>query len=249
MEGPIMMTVKEVSKLTGVSVRTLQYYDRIGLLHPASYTAAGYRLYDDDSLEKLQLILLFRSLEFPLKEIRGIIERPDFDRKKALDQQIALLKLKKEHIENLINFAGTIKMIGVRALDFSVFDTSKIDEYTAKAKEKWGTTPAYREFEEKNQNRPMEEQQALLAGLMEIFVEFGTVKDRAPDSKEAQDLVRKLQDYISEHFYQCTDQILVGLGKMYSGGGEFTENIDKAGGEGTGAFADQAIQVYCGCLK
>ena len=242
----IMMTVKEVSTMTGVSIRTLQYYDRIGLLHPTSYTASGYRLYDNDALEKLQLILLFRSLEFPLKEIKEIIESPDFDRKKALEQQISLLELKKEHIQNLINFAKTIKMIGVRALDFSVFDTSKIDEYTAKAKKEWGNTPAYKEFEEKNQNRPMDEQKAILAGLMEIFVEFGAIKDQSPDSKEAQDLVKKLQDYISEHFYHCTDQILTGLGKMYSGGGEFTENIDNAGGNGTGVFADQAIQVYCG---
>lgn len=241
-----MMTVKEVSDLAGVSVRTLQYYDRIGLLPPSAYTASGYRLYDNDALEKLQLILLFRSLEFPLKEIREIIDRPDFDRKKALEQQIALLELKKEHIDDLINFARTIKMIGVRALDFSVFDTSKIDEYTARAKEEWGNTPAYKEFEEKNQNRPMQEQQAVIAGLMEIFVEFGSIKDQAPDSMKAQALVKKLQDYISEHFYHCTDQILAGLGKMYSGGGEFTENIDKAGGKGTGEFADQAIQIYCG---
>lgn len=241
-----MMTVKEVSKMTGVSVRTLQYYDRIGLLHPAAYTDSGYRLYDDGTLEKLQLILLFRALEFPLKEIKVIIESPDFDRKKALEQQITLLELKKEHIENLINFAKTIKMIGVRTLDFSVFDTGKIDEYTARAKEEWGNTPAYREFEEKNRDRTAEEQQGILAGLMGIFVEFGAIKEQAPDSKEAQDLVKKLQDYISAHFYHCTDQILVGLGKMYAGGGEFTENIDRAGGEGTGVFADQAIRVYCG---
>ena len=78
-----MMTVKEVSELTGVSIRTLQYYDKIGLLKPAEYTESGYRLYDDIALEKLQQILLFRELEFPLKEIKDIISRPDFDRNKA----------------------------------------------------------------------------------------------------------------------------------------------------------------------
>ncbi len=79
-----MMTVNEVSKLTGVSVRTLQYYDKIGLLHPTGYTQAGYRLYDDTTLEKLQQILLFRELEFPLKDIKKIIESPSFDRSKVL---------------------------------------------------------------------------------------------------------------------------------------------------------------------
>ena len=90
-----MMTVNEVSKLTGVSIRTLQYYDKIGLLHPAKYTEAGYRLYDDAALETLQQILLFRELEFPLKDIKEIISSPDFDRSKALEQQIELLKLKR----------------------------------------------------------------------------------------------------------------------------------------------------------
>ena len=90
-----MMTVNEVSKLTGVSIRALQYYDKIGLLHPAEYTEAGYRLYDDAALERLQQILLFRELEFPLKDIQKIVENPAFDRQKALEQQIALLTLKK----------------------------------------------------------------------------------------------------------------------------------------------------------
>lgn len=81
-----MMTVNEVSKLTGVSARTLQYYDTIGLLKPSRYTESGYRLYDDTALERLQQILLFKELEFPLKEIKEIIDAPDFDRNKALEQ-------------------------------------------------------------------------------------------------------------------------------------------------------------------
>lgn len=100
-----MMIVNEVSRLTGVSIRTLQYYDKIGLLPPADYTEVGYRLYDDETLQKLQIILLFRELEFPLKDIRRIIESPVFDREKALEQQIHILELKKEHIENLIDLA------------------------------------------------------------------------------------------------------------------------------------------------
>ena len=107
-----MMTVNEVSKLAGVSIRTLQYYDTIGLLKPAEYSESGYRLYDDTDLERLQQILLFRELEFPLKEIKDIINRSDFDKKKALEQQIKLLTLKKEHLENLISFARELKNIG-----------------------------------------------------------------------------------------------------------------------------------------
>lgn len=152
-----MRTVNEVSKLTGVSIRTLHYYDKIGLLHPSKVTEAGYRLYDDTALERLQQILLFRELEFPLKEIREILDSDRFDRNKALEQQIKLLTLKKEHLENLIRFARGIKRTGVKSMDFNVFDTKKIDEYSKKAKEQWGRTEAYQEFEQKNSEKSSEE--------------------------------------------------------------------------------------------
>ena len=140
-----MMTVHEVSRLSGVSIRTLQYYDSIGLLKPSDYTESGYRLYDDTALERLQMILLFRELEFPLKEIQTIIESPCFDRKKALEQQIQLLMLKKEHIENLISLARGIKDTGVNnIMDFTAFDSTKMDEYAAQAKKEWGNTAAYK---------------------------------------------------------------------------------------------------------
>ena len=124
-----MKTVKEVSELTGVSIRTLHYYDSIGLLRPTEITESGYRLYDDTALERLQQILLFRELQFPLKEIKEILDSPNFDKDKCLEQQITLLQLKKEHLENLIDLARGIKLIGVKKLDFKAFDTSKIDEY------------------------------------------------------------------------------------------------------------------------
>ena len=86
-----MWTVKQVSRITGVSVRTLHHYDAIGLLRPAKVTDAGYRLYDDAALRRLQNILLFRELQFPLKEIKAILDSPDFDPTAALEQQIRLL--------------------------------------------------------------------------------------------------------------------------------------------------------------
>lgn len=241
-----MMTVHEVSRLAGVSIRTLQYYDRIGLLHPTGYTDAGYRLYDDTALERLQHILLFRELEFSLKDIRMIINSPDFDRNKALEQQIELLTLKKEHLDNLINFALGIKMLGVRHMDFKAFDRSKLDEYSRQAKELYGNTPEYKEMKEKMKNRTEKEDHILADRFMLLFKEAGEMKNTDPESPEAQDLVKRIQDFITENLYTCTDKILSGLGKMYSGGGEFTENIDAYGGAGTAEFVDQAIQIYCG---
>lgn len=240
------MTIHEVSKLAGVSVRTLQYYDKIGLLHPSAYSDAGYRLYAESDLERLQQILLFRELEFPLKDIKKIMESPDFDRQKALDQQIALLKLKKDHLENLINFASGIKLLGIKYMDFSAFDTSRLDEYAEQAKAAWGNSPEYREYQEKAKNRTPEEDQILSGQCLMIFKEFGEIKDTDPSSEAAFRLVKKLQNFLTEHFYQCTDQILCGLGKMYAGGGEFTKNIDDYAGEGTAVFVNEAIQAYCG---
>lgn len=240
-----MMTVNEVSKLTGVSVRTLHYYDEIGLLRPAKVTETRYRLYGAAELERLQHILLFRELQFPLKEIRRILDSSDFDRNRALEQQITLLRMKKEHLDNLIALATGLKTLGVKNMDFTAFDTRKIDDYAAQAKATWGKTDAYREFEKKNEGRTGVDQQKIAEGMMELFVEFGGMKAHGPAGTAAQEQVKKLQDYITEHYYTCTKQILKGLGEMYSGGGTMTENIDRAGGEGTAEFVTEAIRVYC----
>ena len=241
-----MMTVNEVSKLTGVSIRTLQYYDNIGLLKPAEYTESGYRLYDDAALERLQQILLFRELEFPLKDIKDIINRSDFDKNKALEQQIDLLELRKEHIENLITMCHDLKKRGVKQMDFSVFDSSKLDEYAKHAKEQWGTTQEYKEYAEKSKGRSKQDEESVMKDFMKVFEEFGTMKEKDPASADVQGQVKKLQGFISDHFYKCSGDVLFGLGKMYAAGGEFTENIDKMGGEGTAEFTYQAIKVYCG---
>ncbi len=241
-----MMTVNEVSKMAGVSIRTLQYYDRISLLKPAGYTEAGYRLYDDAALERLQQILLFRELEFPLKVIRTIVDNPEFDREEALEQQIELLMLKKERLENLIAYAREIKDTGGKRMDFSVFDNSKVEEYAQKAKEKWGGTAEYREYEDKAAGRTKEEEKQTGTEFMKLFAKMGEIKNEAPDSEPAQALVMEIQTFITEHYYKCDEKILLSLGQAYAAGGEFTENIDKVGGAGTGAFACEAIKVYCG---
>ena len=237
------MTVLEVSRLTGVTVRTLQYYDRIGLLPPAERTGAGYRLYDAAALERLQQILLFRELEFPLKQIRAVLESPAFDRQKALEQQITLLEMKRQRLEGLIAMAK--RTLGGDGMDFTPFDNSKLEEYAARAKAQWGETDAYKEYERKSRGRSREQERALGEGLMEIFRRFGEIRSLPPESREAQGLVEELQSYISAHYYPCPDGMLANLGRMYAAGGELTENIDAAGGEGTAFFAARAIEVRC----
>ena len=136
-----MMKIHEVSNLTGVSIRSLRHYDEIGLLPATEVTEKGYRLYDDTALERLQHILLFKELQFSLKEIRELLDDPGFDRDKALTQQITLLELKRKHLDNLLDLAREIQKIGVRKVDYSALDKKKMEEYAAQAKATWGSTP------------------------------------------------------------------------------------------------------------
>jgi len=242
-----MMTVKEVSKISKVSIRTLQYYDEIGLLHPSKRTESGYRLYDDADLTKLSEILLFRELEFPLEQIKQIMQSPNYDRHLALKQQIEMLKLRKKQLDKLIKLASQLNdsNIGGNIMDFSAFDKSKQEEYAKKAKETWGNTKEYKEFEEKQKGVTDEMQKQNANALMSIFAEFGEIKNEDPAGEKAQALAKKLQDCITKNYYTCSKQVLAGLGQMYNAGGEFTENIDKAGGAGTAAFASKTIEIYC----
>ena len=236
-----MKTVKEVSRITGVSVRTLHHYDAIGLLKPAKITDAGYRLYDDTALRRLQTILFFRELEFPLQEIRVILDSPAFDPMDALESQIKLLELRRQHLDDLISHARNIQNTGVIDMNFKPFDKSQVDAYAAEAKAKWGKTEAYREYEQKSSDKDGQNGDALMA----IFAEIGAVRHLDPASEEVQALVSKIQNHITAHFYNCTKPILAGLGQMYVSDQRFRENIDRAGGEGCAEFAAKAIEIYC----
>jgi len=237
------MQIKEFSELTGVSVRTLHYYDEIGLLTPASVDEnTGYRFYDENCLLRMQDILFFRELDFPLKSILEILSSPNYDRKKALKEQRNLLALKKERLERLISaIDGAVKGENV----MTAFDNGKFEKYKEEAKARWGKTAAYKEYEEKSRNRSADAEKSLGDGLMDLFRELGAMRDAAPGSAEVQSWVKKLQAYITEHYYTCTPEILRGLGEMYAAGGSMTENIDAAGGTGTAALARSAIIEYC----
>ena len=134
-------------------------------------------------------------------------------------------------------------------MSFDAFDRKKLDEYAAQAKASWGKTAAYKEFEEKSKDRSKEEDLKVHQGLIDIFAELGAIRETDPASEQAQALVKKLQDYITGNYYTCTKEILSGLGKMYAGGGDFTTNIDRFGGEGTAEFAHRAIEIYCKGLQ
>jgi DNA-binding transcriptional MerR regulator len=241
------MKINEVAKLTGVTVRTLHYYDQIGLLKPSRITEAGYRLYDREALAALQQILFFRELDFPLQEIREIMEKPGYDRREALEKHREMLFKKKERLEGLIGLVdSTLK--GENGMSFQEFDKTEIEDmrekYAAEVRERWGGTAAYQEERKKTADYDGDKWNAVSgegAALMRTFAEH---RSEAPESVAVQVLVRQWQDYITRNFYRCTDEILAGLGTMYGKDKRFSENIDK-NGVGTAAFMAKAIEIYC----
>ncbi len=240
-----MWTVHEVSRLTGVSVRALHHYDAIDLLKPAEITEAGYRLYDDVSLCRLQNILMFRELRFPLKEIKVMLDNPNFDSGEALTQQIKLLKMQQKHIGELISLAYKIKEKGVDHMDFNAFQYSEMEQYKKEVRERWGNTKAYQEYQERTINITKREQMDAASGLMTLFADVGALRSLSPDHDKVQKKIREIQSFITENYYNCTDEIFSNLGDMYVGDERMRKSIDKAGGDGTAEFVRKAIAHGC----
>lgn len=239
-----MKTVKEVSQITGISIRTLHHYDAIGLLRPTQLTEAGYRLYDDAALERLCMILVYRELGLPLRAIGDLLDAPDHRRDQALEHQIALMQKKQVQLQDRITLAKGMLLLGVGYMDFENFDTKKMDEYSTQAKVLYGKTEAYQEYASKARDRTNAQEQALGDQVMAFFVRLGQMRAMDPGCPEAQRWAKELQAFFTEHYYTCTPQILRCLAESYAGGGSMNGNIDNAGGPGTGAFAKAVIDRY-----
>ena len=238
------MQIKEFAELTGVSARTLRYYDQIGLLKPACVDqSTGYRYYDETCFLRMQQILFYRELEFPLQTICSILSSEEYNKEMALNEQKKLLVLKRDRLDRLIA-AVDDAMKGANVM--KAFDNSEFEKYKAEAQEKWGRTDAWKEHSQRTKNYSQDNWQDATAGLERIFAEFAVCMNEGNEagSEAALALVEKLQGYITEHFYTCTKQILSGLGQMYVMDERFKQNIDR-NGQGTADFASRAIAVYC----
>ena len=241
------MRISEVAKLTGITVRTLHYYDEIGLLKPSEITEAGYRLYSREDLEILQQILFFRELDFPLSQIKEIMNNPNYDKEEALKKQKELLIQQRQRIEGLIKLIEK-RIEGDNNMSFKEFDMNEIEEnkkkYAKEVKERWGTSKAYEESAKKTSSYNKEKWGDINQETSEIFKGFAELRNSDPGSEEVQELVRRWQKYITDNFYICTNEILSGLGLMYVEDERFKENLDK-NGEGTAKLMAEAIKIYC----
>lgn len=244
------MTVGQIARIAGVTVRTLHHYDEIGLVVPTTRTESGYRLYGDPQVERLQEVLFFRELGFPLEEIRDMVEQPGYDRASALKRQRTLLEAKAEQVLRMIDAVDAaidareqgITMNKEDMLEvFGDFDPS---EYEDEVQERWGHTDAYKESQLRVAGYAKDDWLAIRAEAAEINDAFLALKaaGAAADSTEAKAIAERHRAHLSKWFYECSHEMHAGLGRMYVEDHRFTENIDEAG-EGLAAYMSAAIQA------
>lgn len=242
------MTVKEVADLAGISVRTLHYYDDIGLLVPDEITDSGYRLYSDENLETLQQILFFKELDFPLKEIKTIINSPAFDRQKALWFQRKMLLEKRKRIDKMISTIdktiqhtkGDMPMSNKEK--FQGFDFSR-NPYENEVRKIWGDE-AIDQTNKKINHMSKAEQKELSAQMNAIYRNLGGLKEMSPASDKAQAAIKEWYDFLNDHTgYHYSLEAFKGLGQMYVEDERFTQNIDQFG-EGLTKFMRDAMVIF-----
>ncbi|MGK9044019.1 MerR family transcriptional regulator [Mammaliicoccus vitulinus] len=242
------MTVKELAKLVGISVRTLHHYDDINLLNPSHISESGYRLYSEDNLDRLQQILFFKELDFPLKKIKEILDDPSFDKQEALHMHKTLLMKKRKRIDQMIqtidqttrHMKGEINM--TKEEKFIGFDFNN-NEYEDEARKKWGG----KTVDHANKlihNLSETEKKSKEEEMNEIFRDFAEYRETSPESEAAQSIVQRWYDYLNANIdYEYTLEVFDGIGEMYVADERFTKNIDQFG-KGTAQFASEAIKAY-----
>ncbi len=246
-------TVKKVSDIAGISVRALHHYDAIGLLKPESLSPAGYRLYSDSDLEKLQQVLFFRELGFGLSEITKILGSDRYDREEALRQHRKLMIEKKKRLERIIasvektleNFKGGKSMKADEM--FGAFDESTVERYKEEVRAKY-PKKTVEESERRTSGYTKEDWKKIDGTMKEIFAEVAALADREPSDPEVRKAVGDYHRMINERFYECTPEMYRGLGSLYVCDERFTAYFDRIK-PGLAGYVKKAIDAYCDWLE
>lgn len=245
------ITVHELAQQANISIRTLHYYDEIGLLKPAQVKENGYRVYGQNEMLKLQQILFFRELDFPLEQIKEIVNSPQFNQLEALKDHKKMLLAKKERLENLLHtLDNTIKTVkgGEETMSddtnlYSAFDDAKLKEYQEEARQRWGHTDAYKQSQERYGKLSKEEKAALQKEQKQIAEDLAALKGKDVKSDEVQQAIDRHFKFLF-NFYDPSYEMYRGLGQMYVDDKRFTAYYNKHG-EGTAEFIRDAINYYC----
>ncbi len=248
-----MYKVSEVFKLTGVTVRMLHHYDKIGLLVPSEKTESGYRVYNEDDITRLYQILIFKELKFSLSDIKKILDDSNFDREKALINQRKMIENQKQRLENILNSIDetilSLKGDGIMSKNnFKVFNYEEVkkheEKYAEETKNKYGKSDAYKESKEKTSNYTKNDWNNIMGEADDIYSRLADLMNRDISDSEVQGLVEEWRNHISKNFYNCTVDIFRGLALMYVADERFTKNIDKYK-KGLAQFLSDAMNYYC----
>lgn len=248
-----MYRIKELADMSGISVRTLHYYDQIHLLKPSRSEENGYRLYDEGAIVRLQQILFLKELEFPLNEIKRILDDPSFNELEALYMHRKVLVEKRDRLMRIIQsldesidaFKGGKQMDSNKRLQ--PFDRSKLDkmqeQYEQEVKERYGHTEAFKQAEEKRKSYIDDDFAKMEQERIAIFEKIAAVMDLNPEEKTVQELIHEWRMHITRYHYECTLEIFRGLGEMYTADERFEDNFNKVK-NGLAEFMSDAIRIY-----
>ena len=249
-----MFKIKQFAELTGVSIRMLRHYDKIGLLVPENINKFnGYRYYGEKNLATMQQVLFFKELDFSLQEIKEIINAKDFTPLDALNMQRNLLNLKKQRLENMVSFIDKLlrnKNTGEfnmskqlnNAMNNDAFNKQKI-EYAKEAKDKWDNTDSYKQSQKRMAKYTKQDIAAINAKQEKIYQDLAQLMPLGVNDKKVQNLVHDARMLINDNWYKCSKEQFAALGNMYVSDARFKANIDKYG-DGLAEFLNQAIGVY-----
>ncbi|MCW2904909.1 MAG: transcriptional regulator [Streptosporangiaceae bacterium] len=234
--GGMSYSVGQVAGVAGITVRALHHYDEIGLLCPSGRSHAGHRRYDDADLDRLQQILFYRELGFPLDEVAALLDDPDADPQEHLRHQQRLLNARIAKLEEMaaaVETAMEARKMGINLTPeekFEVFGDFDPDEYAEEAEQRWGGTDPYKESQRRAASYTKEDWQRIQAESDEINRRFVELMESGaePRSEAAMGLAEEHRQWISSNDYTCTYEIHTGLAEMYIADQRFTTNIDKA---------------------
>ncbi len=244
------LTVKKFAELTGVSVRTVHYYGSIGLLSP-DFTDSenGYRYYGENALRRMQEIMFYRELDFSLNAINEILSLPSYNRREALKGQKRLLQLKRERLDRIISAIDELER-GEITVNFDMFKNQEFEQirskYSDEVKSRFGDTAAYSEHIKKTAGYTEDDWKSVSEGLNSIVAAFAAARKSGvlPNDEAAIALAKRLQGFITQTQYTCTDEILLSLADMYIFDERFKRNID-SNGIGTAEFISASIKACC----
>ncbi|MFD7521971.1 MerR family transcriptional regulator [Paenibacillus chitinolyticus] len=241
-----LLAVKDIVQITGITSRTLHYYDRIDLFKPTHLTDKGYRLYDRSSLEKLQTILFLKELDFSLKEIADILKLTRQEQKQLLKKQSQTLLLKKQRLETIM--AALEEYVSGKDIShLQIFNSSSVlplkEQYANEARFIYGETEAYKMFNETLDNLSQDEIDERFQSMEEVFKQIASCVDQQPSSDEVQRLIGEWKKNLTQ-FMPCDTELLACIADTYKFDARFNNYFSQYGNENLADFLHSAIRHH-----